>query len=75
MVGKVQIMTPAGVRELSLYIDNRDLANDWFAGAIGRDEEIVYRDQICVVIGDFTDEDGDKYTELVFVDGTGVRFA
>ena len=67
-------MTQAGIREIPLYMDNRDLTNDWLAGLIHPGEEIVYRNIVCEVIGDFVDEDGCKYTELVFVDGTGVRF-
>lgn len=74
MLGKAQIMTPTGIRELAMYADSRDLAADWAAGVIRRDEEIVYRDLICEVIGDFVDQDGDRYTELVVVDGAMVSF-
>lgn len=74
MLGRVRIMTPTGVRELPFYVDNRDLVGDWLSGAIKHDEEIVYRDMICEVIGDFVDEDGNKYTELLAVDGAGVSF-
>lgn len=67
-------MTPTGVHEYSFYADNRDLASDWVSGVIKPDERIVYRTLICEVIGDFVDEDGNKYTELLAVDGAGVSF-
>ena len=67
-------MTPTGVRELPYYLDNRDLAADWFAGVVKAFEEIIYRDLICEVIGDFVDDDGDKYTELMPTELTGVSF-
>ena len=75
MIGMAQIMTPAGVRELPLYIDQRDLVSDIEAGKIQFNQEIVYRNMICIVLNDFTDEDGCRYAELVVVDGTGVSFA
>ena len=73
MLGKARVMTPDGVRELAFYADNRDLAADWLSGVIGQDEEIIYRDAICVVVDDFTDEDGILYTELMVV-GSGAIF-
>ena len=66
-------MTPAGVREMALYVDNRDLVTDWLAGVIRENEEIVYKNVICVVIGEFTDADGNRYTELLEISG-GVSF-
>lgn len=75
MIGRAQVMTQAGIREMPVYMDNRDLTNDWLAGLIQHEEEIVYRNIVCKVIGDFVDEDGCKYTELVVVDGTGINFA
>lgn len=74
MVGMVQIMTQAGMRELPFYVDNRDVANDLGTGVLKINEEIVYRDFICVALNDFTDEDGCRYAELLVVDGTGVSF-
>lgn len=67
-------MTQAGIREMPLYMDNRDLTNDWLAGLIQHEEEIVYRNIVCKVIGDFVDEDGCKYTELLQLDGGGINF-
>ena len=65
MLGRAQVMTPEGVRELPVYVDNKDLAADFHAGVIKPDEEIVYKDSICEVIGDFVDEDGERYTQLI----------
>ena len=58
-------MTPEGASELAVYADNRDLTADWLGGVIKADEDIVYKNSICTVIGEFTDENGDKYTELM----------
>ena len=73
MLGKARVMTPEGVRELAFYVDNMDLAADWLSGVIVLDEEIIYRDAICVVVDDFTNEDGILYTELLVV-GSGAIF-
>lgn len=67
-------MTPDGVRDMAFYADNRELINDYLAGVIKGNEEVVYRDLICVVIGDFVDEDGCRYAELLAADGAGVNF-
>ena len=75
MVGMVQIMTQAGMRELPFYADSRDLVNDLDTGAIQINQEIVYRKYVCVALNSFMDEDGCKYAELVVVDGTGFSFA
>ena len=72
MLGRAQVMTPEGVRELAFYVDNRDLAADWCAGVIGQDEEIIYRDVICMVVDDFLDEDGARYTELLVTGGGAI---
>ena len=71
MLGRAQVMTPEGARELAVYADNRDLTADWLGGVIKADEDIVYKNSICTVIGEFTDDDGEKYTELIVRDGRG----
>ena len=67
-------MTQTGVRELPFYADNWDLIKDWLSGVLKADDEIVYRNVICAVVGEFTDDDGERYTELLVVDGSGVSF-
>jgi len=73
MLGRAQVMTPEGVRELPVYVDNKDLADDYHAGVIKPDEEIVYKNAICSVLDKFTDEDGEEYTQLIAtnIGGTG----
>lgn len=65
MPGKAQIMTPEGVREFPLYMDNREVAADMRNGVIAQGSRIVYRNLICEVIGDFVDEDGETNAEML----------
>lgn len=75
MLGRASVTTASGMaREMPVYMDNRDLTADCTNGVIKKDDEIIYRNLICVVVGDFTDEDGVKYTELLEIDGAFASF-
>ena len=62
---RIKIMTPEGFHEYGVYDDNRVLAADYAAGTVRKFEEVIYRGVICEIVGDFTDDDGERFCELL----------
>ena len=69
MAQRIQVQTPAGVREYAAYADSREMAAEYAAGTLADGAEIVYRGMICDVLGSFTDADGERQVQLL-VKGT-----
>lgn len=63
----VKVMTPEGERNYRFYFNNHELAKDYTDGVIHDLDELLYKDRICSVIGDFVDEDGELYLEMLEV--------
>ena len=63
----VKITTPEGVMEYPVYIDNRELANDYADAVVKDGDRIMYSDRICDVLCDFVDCDGEHYVEMLEV--------
>lgn len=60
---RIKMMTAKGAVEYLWYTDNRELAKDYLEGKIAA-KEVVYKDMLCEVSGDFEDEDGERYLQL-----------
>jgi len=72
LLGWVRLNDPNGiVVELPVYADNLDLANDFSGGNVHAGDRIMYRDMVCEIVGDHTDDDGMVYTELLQMDMIG----
>ena len=63
----MMVNTPEGRRMYYAYDDNREIASDYGTGVITAGAEVLYRGAPCYVVSDFTDEDGERYVEMVLL--------
>lgn len=59
------------MRIFPAYNDNRELVQEYEAGEIKLGDEVIYRNQVCEILYEFTDTDGVKQMELLFKGGLG----
>ncbi len=67
MAKRIVVRSPDGNREYMMFNDNVELAMAYRNKAVAVHDEVVYRGMICEIVGEFADEDGVVWPELLFV--------
>ena len=59
------------VHTYPVYYDSREMIAEYERGELAAGQDVIYRCQVCEVLEDFTDEDGERQLELLFKGGLG----